>query len=218
MLTLLEPYQFAENAGILEKMFRLRARVFHDKLGWDVQVVDGLEKDQYDEMSPVYLIMLDDSKREVLASARFLPTSGPTLITDTFSETMGDDAQFSSPTIWECTRFCIDEDLLETMPQGAATAASISSLMLIGCGEFAIKSGIEGIVANFDAAMFRIYRRAGAELTVLGSSSRFGERPVYAGIFHIAEDICERMRVRAGVRGPVLADPREALPNVAAAA
>ena len=48
----------------MDEMFRLRARVFHDRLRWEVQAADGKERDKYDDMAPVYLIYTDDAARE----------------------------------------------------------------------------------------------------------------------------------------------------------
>ena len=46
-------------------MFRLRARVFADRLKWDVPVSDGMERDRYDDEGPVYLIYTDDEQKKV---------------------------------------------------------------------------------------------------------------------------------------------------------
>lgn len=217
MITLIEQYDYPNKAGVLDDMFRLRARVFSEKLGWDVKVVHGRERDSYDDLNPVYMVALDRSGRKVIASARFLSTAGPTLLHDTFRDTMPDAVSFCSPTVWECTRFCVDEDRL--LEEGCSLgAAQLSKLMLIGCGEFALRSGIEAIVANFDALMLRLYRQAGAEVSVLGRSTRFGSTPVYAGLFHISEEICDRMRARAEVHWPVLDNPNALGHQLAAAA
>lgn len=41
----------------LENMLRLRARFFYDRMGWDVRVENGMERDGYDELDPHYLLM-----------------------------------------------------------------------------------------------------------------------------------------------------------------
>jgi acyl homoserine lactone synthase len=91
-------------ANLLDMMFRLRARFFHDRLRWDVQVADGKERDRYDDEGPVYIIYTDDLRTEVKGSLRLLPTTGPTLAADVFSDTLPDAVHLSAPTIWECSR------------------------------------------------------------------------------------------------------------------
>ncbi|MQX48752.1 acyl-homoserine-lactone synthase [Sinorhizobium medicae] len=48
---------------LLEQHHRLRARVFSDRLGWAVCVLDGLESDAFDDLEPTYIIAVSDSGR-----------------------------------------------------------------------------------------------------------------------------------------------------------
>src|SRR5689334_14068410 len=107
MITVVEQNNANEHANLLNGMFRLRARVFHDRLKWNVHVKNGLERDRYDDEGPVYVIYTDDDQQRVLGSLRLLPTTGPTLVTDFFADTLPDAANLTSPSIWECTRFCV---------------------------------------------------------------------------------------------------------------
>ena len=183
MIIVIEPHNAAAYPKLMEQMFRLRARVFHDRLGLDIQVADGKERDKYDDEAPVYLIYADDEAREVKGSLRLLPTSGPTVLADFFSDTLPDAVHLSSPSIWECTRFCLDDRVLGNAnhEEYFAAAALIAAL-----GDVAINAGIESILGNFDSTMLRLYRRIGCEVEVLGSTARYGE-PIYLGLFPISE-------------------------------
>ena len=46
MIVVVEQYNAYEFSSLLDEMFRLRARIFHERLGWDVQVADGKERDK----------------------------------------------------------------------------------------------------------------------------------------------------------------------------
>jgi N-acyl-L-homoserine lactone synthetase len=131
--------------------------------------------------------------KEVKASLRLLPTTGPTVLADNFSDTLPDAARLTAPTIWECTRFCVDDRLLDTDHRDELLRAS--GELVTGLGEVAIAAGIESILANFDATMLRVYRRIGCEVDVLGCTRRFG-RPVYLGLFPISEPILRKVRER----------------------
>jgi acyl homoserine lactone synthase len=193
MIVVVEPYNAHEYSDLLDEMFRLRARVFRDRLGWDVQVADGKECDRYDNEAPVYLIYADDESLKVKGSLRLLPTTGPTVLADIFSDTLPDAVHLSAPTIWECTRFCLEDDVLN---RGQREEALIASAALIAAlGEVAIRAGIEAIVGNFDSTMLRLYRRIGCEVEVLGSTQRYG-RPVYLGLFPVSEPILRKVRGR----------------------
>lgn len=189
MIVVIEQYNARDYAHLLDQMFRLRARVFHDRLGWDVQVADGKERDRYDDAGPVYIIYADDDTQDVKGSLRLLPTTGPTVLADIFSDTLPDAIGLSAPTIWECTRFCVEDG-------GSRHQQLIASGMLVAAlGDVAIKAGIESILGNFDSTMLRLYRRIGCEVEVLGSTQRYG-RPVYLGLFPISETILRRVKGR----------------------
>jgi len=193
MIVVIEQHNAHEYLNLMDEMFRLRARVFRDRLGWDVQVTDGKERDKYDDEAPVYLIYTDDEAREVKGSLRLLPTTGPTVVGDIFSDTLPDAAHLSAPTIWECTRFCLDDRILSRGDREELLFAS--GALIAGLGEVAIKAGIESILGNFDASMLRVYRRIGCEVEVLGSTQRYG-RPVYLGLFPISEAILRNVKRR----------------------
>ena len=64
MIVVVQKYNAHKYSDLIEKMYRLRAHVFHDRLGWDVHVVDGKERDKYDDEEPVYVIHTDDKARK----------------------------------------------------------------------------------------------------------------------------------------------------------
>lgn len=192
MIVVIESHKAGKHQGLLEEMFRLRARVFRDKKKWDVEVVDGMERDKYDEEQPVYIVLTDENQQHVYGSLRLLPTTGPTLLSDTFSDTLPDGVQLSAPSIWECTRLCIDDKLMGDRPENLMLA---SALLIEGLGEVALKAGIETILGVFEPLMLRVYRRIGCELDILGCTRRF-ERPVYLGSFAVSEEILKGVKQR----------------------
>jgi acyl homoserine lactone synthase len=177
---------------LLEEMFRLRARVFRDRLKWDVKVTDGMERDGYDEEDPAYLIYADAALEHVLGSLRLLPTTGPTLVGDVFADTLPDLARLTSPHIWECTRLCFDEARVGEKREGLMLA---SATLIAALGDVALAAGIQSILGNFDAKMLRLYRRIGCEVEVLGSTMRYG-RPVYLGAFPVTQAILAGIKER----------------------
>ena len=92
MIVVLEQYNAHKYSHLIDKMFRLRAHVFHDRLNWDVNVTDGKERDRYDDEQPVYIIYCDHQGQEVKGSLRLLRTTGPTLLADIFCDTLPEAA------------------------------------------------------------------------------------------------------------------------------
>jgi N-acyl-L-homoserine lactone synthetase len=190
MIVIVEGHNADKHADLLEQMFRLRARIFHDRLGWDVTVKNGKERDRFDDENPVYIIYTDDSGRKIKGSLRLLPTTGPTLLADFFSDTVPDAVHLVAPTIWECTRFCLEEDIWQKDKEEILFA---STVLLVALGDLAVQAGIESIIGNFDASALHLWRRIGCEVEILGSTARYG-RPVYLGLHPISAAIISRIK------------------------
>jgi acyl homoserine lactone synthase len=202
MIVVIEENNARQYSNLVDKMHRLRARIFHDRLGWDVRVIDGKERDKYDDEGPVYIIYTDDEAREVIGSMRLLPTTGPTLLADCFADTLPDAALFSAPTIWEVTRFCIDDRLLD---RGSTDGLFFTtSVMIAALGDVAVGAGIESIVANFDTSALRLYRRVGCEIDILGSTLRYGT-PIYLGLFPVSKFLLGNLKRRLANARPEFA-------------
>ena len=193
MIVVLERYNAHKYSHLIDEMFRLRARIFHDRLNWNVVVKDSRERDRYDDEQPVYVIYCDDLAKEAKGSLRLLPTTGPTLLADIFSDTLPDAVNLGAPAIWECTRFRLDDKLMDRERSDEILCASAALLEAVG--DVALRAGVEAIIGNFDEPMLRLYRRLGCEVEVLGLTLRFG-RPVYLGLHPISEPIIRRIRGR----------------------
>jgi acyl homoserine lactone synthase len=193
MIVVIEQYNAHEYPHLMDQMFQMRARVFHDRLRWNVRVVDGRERDKYDDESPVYVIYTDDRKREVKGSLRLLPTTGPTLLADIFSDTLPAGVHLSAPTIWECTRFCLDDRSLASGP--GYQLLLDSTALIAGSFEVAMRAGIETIIGNFDSSMLRLYRQLGCEVEVLGSTLRYGGA-IYLGSHRLSGSIVNKLKRR----------------------
>jgi acyl homoserine lactone synthase len=191
MIVVVEKHNADEHQHLLKQMFQLRARVFQDKMRWNVNVVDGMERDLYDDLDPAYILYTDDEGTTVKGCARLLPTTGRTLISDVFSDTIPDAAFLSAPSIWECTRFCLDYDLLRTDNREEALLAS--GILLEGLGSVGLKAGITTVLGNFAPSMLRVYRRIGCAVDVLGMTRRYG-KPVYLGSFPVSDQHLANLR------------------------
>jgi acyl homoserine lactone synthase len=205
MIVVVERHNADKYSSLLDEMFRLRGRIFGERLKWNVRLVNGRERDKYDDQSPVYIIYTDETRQEVKGSLRLLPTTGPTVLADCFSDTLPDAVSLSAPAIWECTRFCLHEKILEG---GRDAMLFAFAVLFVALGEVAMRAGVESIVGNFDAATLRLYERLGGEVEVLGSTTRYGQ-PVYLGLHHVSEAIVSRLKKKLKNPAAVFAQARE---------
>ncbi len=199
MYILVQGHEYDKHRDLLDQSFRLRKKVFADKLGWDVSVSGPRERDRYDEMHPAYLLWCDEEKERLFGAVRLMPTTGPTLLYDVFRGTFPDACDLVAPGIWEGTRMCIDEEVIapEMRPDRAFC------LLLLALCEVAIDNGIHTMISNYEPHMKRVYRQAGAELDELGRSDGYGRFPVCCGAFEVSPRIRTQMQMKLRVAQPL---------------
>ena len=193
------------HADLFEQMFRMRAAVFADRLGWDVTVVDGREVDRFDEEDTLYLLCVDDVTHGLKGAVRLLPTTGPNMLRDVFS-VLVPNGSVESPLIWESSRFAINPELVVGPTRQDANQVVNTTTVELLCGlvEAAQLAGVEHIVSVFDARMARIFRAVDCPYEVIGAPTRIGKTMTYAGLFEISDAMRHRLGDRAGLHDPVL--------------
>lgn len=197
----LNSHQFGKHLKLLTTMYRLRRRVFKDRLDWSVSLSDDQEIDVYDVLNPTYLLVMSNAA-DLIGCVRFLPTTGPTMLMDTFPVLLGGATSPRSDKILESSRFCVDtESIAETAAGGLnrATfilfAAMIEQLRIVDA---------DSIVTVTDVRMERILRRAGWPLARIAPPQRLGQTMAVAGFLHDSDEVLTSMYRNAGVTGPVL--------------
>lgn len=92
---------------VIESMYRLRYRVFHERLNWEVTVDKGREKDGFDDKNSVYVVGVNDETQEAEASWRLRPTTKPYMLQQTFPHLLQGRDVPRSPAVWEVSRFAV---------------------------------------------------------------------------------------------------------------
>src|ERR1700731_836854 len=135
MLKLIEGSRASLFPKEMDAMFRNRAITFSERLGWDVTVKDGHERDEFDDANPLYLVSVDPDAEEYWGSLRLLPTTGPNMLRDIFPQLLDGD-YLESATIWECSRICATAARGQAERNGGGVNYVLSELIL-GIGEVA---------------------------------------------------------------------------------
>ncbi|GGH26202.1 acyl homoserine lactone synthase [Cribrihabitans marinus] len=184
--------------AVLDEMYRLRARVFGDRLGWDVDIRDGKEIDQFDHLDPAYVVGLDD-EGHVVAAVRALQTTGPHMLADVFNAILDGEPPIRSATMWESTRFCVDTKRLGRGRDRHSVSYATCELM-IGSLEFARRSGIRDIVTVIDPVMDRVLKRSdNAPYGYVGKTAPMGKVPALAALLDCTQERIGRVRDFAGI-------------------
>ena len=196
---------------LLDEMFMLRARVFGQRLGWEVDIQDGREIDQFDSLDPAYVIGINENNK-VVSCVRALQTTGPHMLSDVFSSILDGEPPLRSATLWESTRFCVDTELLE----GGHARNSISYAtceLMVASLEYARDSGISDIVTVIDPIMNRVLKRSDcAPYGYVGKTTPMGKVSAMAALLDCSDARIDRIRRFAGIEGDVFVDhEREAV-------
>lgn len=204
MMQLIAPDWYGDFSDELNQMHRLRYRVFKERLGWDVRTDDGLETDAFDRLKPHYLLLRGSSSR-VDGCVRLLPSTGPTMLRNSFSMLLAGQPAPEEPHVWESSRFALD--LPPSAPKGAGGIAVGTYELFAGMIEFGLSRCLRSIVTVTDVRMERILRRAGWPLVRLGDAHAIGNTRAVAGYLDITTDSLEAVRRNGGLVGPVLWAP-----------
>jgi acyl homoserine lactone synthase len=162
-------------------MYRLRARVFKERMKWDIPVLSGMEIDGYDALDPHYLLIKD--RNSVRGCWRLMPTEGPYMLRDTFPELLNGRAAPCDARIWELSRFAIDTEGAQGFGFTSIALETMRSLFLFGQDK-----GIDLYVAVTTVAIERMMRRAGIVVERFGPPVQIGvEKTVALAILNTEE-------------------------------
>ena len=202
MIRLVNGLDYQSYTSDLDQMFRLRKRVFNDRLGWDVNVSGEYEIDSYDFLKPLYVLALDDSGQRVVGSLRLLPSTGPNMLADTFYELLPEGQVFRNPTIWESSRYCVDTELASKWCEHGVHQAT-AELLLALC-EIGQIAGLTFIVTVIDLRMERILRRLNCAGERIGDPRKYGNVTAIAGLWETTDEMLQQLRAASGIQHSVL--------------
>lgn len=185
------PDAYSSSISLLDSMHQLRARVFRDRMDWDVEVRDGRETDEYDAFRPTYILAVSGRNR-VAGCARLLPAAGPTLLSVLFPELIDSDLFKPHATMIESSRFCVDTSI-ETERTGEGLHGA-TWMMFAAIIEWSMANGHSELVTVTDVRIERILRRAGWPMVRIGEPKRIGSTTAVVGLLPIDVESFERVR------------------------
>jgi acyl homoserine lactone synthase len=181
---------------LIDEMHRLRRSVFHDRLRWQVTVINRWEIDGYDALDPLYVLSLDEDER-VIGGMRLLPTTGFNMLNDTFPQLLPDGEPIHSPLIWELSRFTVRMTGVRKIDAPVISRATAELGMALN--EIGKAAALTHIVAVYDSVMHRMLLRHGCAGEPLGPPQAIGGVDSYAVIYEVGPHWDERVRALSGV-------------------
>lgn len=187
----ISPADYSGAPDLLDAMHRLRARVFRERLDWDVEVRQGREVDEFDSCEPTYILTVTRS-HDVVGCARLLPATGPTMMSVLFPDLEQANLLRGHPAMVESSRFCVDTSLEEGRAGGPLHYVTLT--MFAAIIEWSIAAGYREIVTGTDVRFERILQRAGWPMRRIGEPRRLGDTMAVAGLLPADHASFERVR------------------------
>lgn len=180
----------------IRDLYRARAGVFVDQLGWDLTVTDGMERDEYDDSRASNIIGFAADDRVVMG-LRFRPTEDRSMLVDHFSHVLPAGIRpINDARTWELSRgFCIERGVRRHHLRRKA-ACMIAPL------ELAYESGIDRCVGFTDVRMLSFCYGVGWKLNLLGSAVSYGQGDAVAYEVDVSRSAIEDMRQMWGLPKP----------------
>lgn len=191
----------------LKELWRQRYHVFVEKLGWELDCAEGVERDQYDTDDTVYLLAIDDKDR-LRGAMRLLPTQSKHLMTDFFAHMCADGVP-RGPEIWEISRVYS----LTGRHMMLERDRTLSEL-ICGMYEFALDSGIKQFSTISIMSMFPTILKAGWNVTPLGLPEVVDGEVVIAFLIDTTEEHYPVVCKARGVDRSVLVNSAKQAPAV----
>jgi acyl homoserine lactone synthase len=202
MIRVVQGHQRTEFPREIDAMHRLRRKVFHERMQWDVSVIRHWEIDGFDVLDPLYLLSVNPDGR-VVGTLRLLPTTGFTMINDVFRELLPDGKPIESPLIWESSRFAVDREAdVPIGPNGISRATAELGLAMNALG---MQLGLTHIVTVYDALVHRALKRARCAGEPIAAPRRIGNTMAYAVFYEIGPATESLVRSVSGISGDVFA-------------
>lgn len=196
MLQVITRANRAQHGELIGEMHRDRKRVFVDRLGWQVPVLEGeFEIDQFDGPGAVYLVATDAAGRHA-GSLRLLPTQDPHLLSEVFPQ-LCERGVPRGPDIWEITRLCTAPDAADPRP--------VRRHLMLGVIEFALLKGIRRYTCMTHVPYLSAVLAAGWDAMPLGLPQEDAGVTVGALMIEMSPETLSLMRDLTGVSASVLA-------------
>ena len=161
MAIVIRPQHRHAFTGLLDQMYRLRHRVFIDRLGWKLDT-DGIKEiDQFDDGGCLHVVALDAEGR-VRSTSRLTPSLQPNVTCEVLQSQL--NVEFPrGPHIVEVSRHCVDPDLDE------AARKEILLDIRVSQAELSRKLGWTHKMGISNNRFIQPWIRSGLKVDILGS-------------------------------------------------
>jgi acyl-homoserine lactone synthase len=179
---------------------RLRHACYIVERKWaGLQDRDGLEFDQFDDDSTIYLLSIDNGR--VIGGSRMYPTTRPHVLSSICPQLANVKGVPAGPDIWEWTRLFVAKD---RRGDGRYGATAVAGHIWAGSLEFALSEGIRELSVQFEAFWFPRFQQHGWKIKPLGLPTLIDNDWWIGAALPVTEESVLSTRAFYGIPGSVL--------------
>ena len=153
----------AAAAEFFNDIYRLRYETFAQRLNWDIETQDGMERDSFDDLEPHHIAV--ENENGVAGCWRALPTTGSYMLKDVFPCLLQGEEAPEQDQVWEISRFAVRKGS-SNAEKGYMSAVTIK--MVKSFYEFAKQNDVKYYVAVTTVACERMLRQLGVNCWRMG--------------------------------------------------
>ena len=147
----------ATKARLIDQIYRLRYRVFGQRMGWDVESLHGREIDEFDAETTIYGAVQNQSG-DLEGCFRLLPTTGPYMLKNLFPQLLHGHPAPENDRILETSRFAVLPN--DMRPRSLHSLFEVTAELLTLQLTYCIEHNISTVVCATDVRFERILRRS----------------------------------------------------------
>ncbi len=190
MILTVTPENRSSHLERIDQYLKIRKQVFHDRLGWDVDVHGEREYDLYDHLPCYYLLALA-ADGSVMGGLRHMPMNGPTLTWECFSDLIGDPADLFAHGVWETTRFAV-----RPQDRHVRVRNGVNRLALQLCREalqFGLSRGARRHVAVCERRIVHLTTIFGVRCEAIGSKTMTNGDEIVCAVWEVSDESVQRL-------------------------
>lgn len=164
-----------------------RHKIFVERLGWQLQIKDGAELDQFDRPDTVYVVAKDE-RNGILGCARLLPTTRPYLLGEVFPQLLNGLTPPCSPEVWELSRFAAMDFNNQMNPAAGQFSSPVAIQLMHESLACAARLGAKRLITVSPLGVERLLRKAGFRAHRAGPPIIVDQHPLFACWIEVCED------------------------------
>lgn len=169
-----------------------RHKIFIERLGWQLPVQGGLERDQFDHADTIYVVARSD-EGNICGCARLLPTTHPYLLGEVFPQLMNGAPPPCAHDVWELSRFAVAD--LKADTTGSEQQAKASRELLAAVVSVVMQRGVQRLITVSPLGVERLLQRMGVHAHRAGPPLLVDGKPIFACWIEIDAQTCEALHL-----------------------